>query len=266
MLKKEQVKIIFFDIDNTIVTHNGDIPESTKEAIFSLNENGYIVALATGRDYSSTTVFLNELDIANCVSFDGRCVKVNDEVIFKKCFDSIRFNELLSHLELFSCPMAFFNHDSIKTSFSEHPVIKTFGFSSNVTPYNKVVFEYDEYYKNIHEPIRIVIFTEILIEDRLSLLFPELLFRRLNKELVEISVKGYTKAYGIKKVLDFLNLNRNHGLAFGDGNNDGEMFEFLNQSVAMGNSVDSLKEKSTFITKNIEDNGIYFALKKFGFI
>jgi hydroxymethylpyrimidine pyrophosphatase-like HAD family hydrolase len=55
-------------------------------------------------------------------------------------------------------------------------------------------------------------------------------------------------------------------MAFGDGNNDAEMFEFVNISVAMGNAKEELKKCATYITDDIDHDGIYNALIHFDLI
>ena len=48
-------KIIFFDVDYTIYSHKtNSIPTSCIEGIKQAKENGYLIALATGRSNSTT--------------------------------------------------------------------------------------------------------------------------------------------------------------------------------------------------------------------
>ena len=42
-------KILFFDIDGTLWTMDGHIPESTREAIRKVRENGHLVFINSGR-------------------------------------------------------------------------------------------------------------------------------------------------------------------------------------------------------------------------
>ena len=48
--------------------------------------------------------------------------------------------------------------------------------------------------------------------------------------------------------------------AFGDGYNDQAMFREVGHGIAMGNAVDVLKEKATYITDNFDQEGILKAL------
>ena len=50
--KAKKIKIVFFDIDDTLrVKKTGYIPESIKAVFKGLNENGFLTGFATGRGY-----------------------------------------------------------------------------------------------------------------------------------------------------------------------------------------------------------------------
>lgn len=51
----------------------------------------------------------------------------------------------------------------------------------------------------------------------------------------DLTLKGVSKAVGIKKLVEALNKDMQDTIAFGDGRNDLEMLEEVNTGVAMGN-------------------------------
>ena len=57
---------IFFDIDGTLWDRDNNIPQSTKEAIHQLQENGHQTFLCSGR----TRVFINSEELLG-MGFDG---------------------------------------------------------------------------------------------------------------------------------------------------------------------------------------------------
>ena len=57
---------IFFDIDGTLWDRENNIPQSTKEAIHQLQENGHQTFLCSGR----TRVFINSEELLG-MGFDG---------------------------------------------------------------------------------------------------------------------------------------------------------------------------------------------------
>lgn len=49
-------------------------------------------------------------------------------------------------------------------------------------------------------------------------------------------------------------------MAFGDGENDIEMLQFVQIGVAMGNAEDIVKENADYITTSVDEDGIEKAL------
>ncbi len=77
---------------------------------------------------------------------------------------------------------------------------------------------------------------------------------------VSIVPKGVNKAEGIKKYLELTNSNQ-EVFVFGDNLNDKEMFEaFYENSYVIGNAKDSVKGYAKNVMKNLEDDGIYWAV------
>jgi HAD superfamily hydrolase (TIGR01484 family) len=76
----------------------------------------------------------------------------------------------------------------------------------------------------------------------------------------EVTQKGITKAEGMEAVANHLGLKSEDVIAFGDGPNDSEMFDYAGFSVAMGNAIPDLKERAGYVTTDILEDGIYNAL------
>lgn len=74
--------------------------------------------------------------------------------------------------------------------------------------------------------------------------------------------KENSKARGIEDVIKYFGLSIENTMAFGDGFNDLEMFDTVGFSVAMGNAEQALKTRANYVTKNIEQDGILYALEQ----
>ena len=55
-------------------------------------------------------------------------------------------------------------------------------------------------------------------------------------------------------------------MAFGDAENDIDMLEYAGIGIAMGNGDDGVKAVADFVTRDIDEDGIAYALKHFGLI
>ena len=60
----------------------------------------------------------------------------------------------------------------------------------------------------------------------------------------------------MKKMCEYLNLKCGEIAAIGDGENDISMFEVTDNSVAMGNALEKVKEKAKFVTNSNDEEGL----------
>lgn len=82
----------------------------------------------------------------------------------------------------------------------------------------------------------------------------------------DLTLKGVSKAVGIKKLVEALNKDMQDTIAFGDGRNDLEMLEEVNTGVAMGNAVPEAKAVANEVCQDVIDDGITLWLKEHDFI
>ena len=78
--------------------------------------------------------------------------------------------------------------------------------------------------------------------------------------------KGISKAKGIDETLRRFGIPLEESLAIGDGENDVDMLKHCGIGVAMGNAADVTKAAADYITDDIDEDGLYNALKHFGLI
>ena len=75
-----------------------------------------------------------------------------------------------------------------------------------------------------------------------------------------------SKSSGIDVILKHFNIDKEETMAFGDGENDIDMIQHCKIGVAMDNAVDSLKAVADYITDDIDEDGVYNALKYYELI
>ena len=89
---------------------------------------------------------------------------------------------------------------------------------------------------------------------------------RWHKHSSDVVPISGSKAAGVAKVVDQLGLKPENVMVFGDELNDLELFDYAGISVAMGISHEKIKEKADYITKTLEEDGIFDALEGFGMV
>lgn len=253
-------KVIFFDIDGTILDHNKEIPASTRSAIQKLKDLGHHVAIATGRAPFMFEDLRKELDIESFVSFNGQYVVFEGEVIYKNPLKKETLENLLQFADKENHPLVFMSEENMMSTTGEHPFIEqSMGSLKFAAPK-----ENRNYYleRDIYQTL---LFCESKEEERYHH-HTDIKLIRWHELSTDILPVNGSKAEGIKQLAKRLNIARENIFAFGDGLNDLEMIDFVGTGVAMGNAVESLKEIADFITKPVDENGILYGAEKLGLI
>ena len=253
--------LIFFDIDETLYINKTDtIPESAVEAIHKLKAAGHTLAIATGRSEFEIIRAVRDLPFDIYVMTNGQHVVQNGNLIYENPIDVEIIKQLINkadkegiYLGLVSASKATvtgFTDEMQKNMEDINAEIPIPTIDSKLYEKESIlqmwVFseKFDEFKVGFEESVRFVPWIDP------------------GGDILPI---GTSKASGIKKLIE-----ANDGalpekvVFFGDGPNDIEIIQLADIGVAMGNAVDSLKEHADFVTKSIEDNGIYYACEELG--
>lgn len=255
-------KIIFLDLDNTL-WHFEQIPTSALEAIQKARKNGHKVFTNTGRSRCECPDFLWDLD------FDGYCFSAGSEIyigkervlyhpldvmIVKKCTHILRSMNVGFSLE--GSNMTFSN-DKNRERMKQFQTDNRMGNRFLSFPDISLMKEND--YEQIMKFS--VHFEDIQQREVLLKQLPDSLvfttFRHLGGEATD---KNYNKATAIEFVQNYFD-HQYESIAMGDSENDLPMLSYANISVAMGNGCDEVKEKATYVTDRIDNDGLYKAFQ-----
>jgi len=77
-------KIVFIDIDGTLVTDAGNVPDSTRLACRKARENGHLLYLCTGRSKAEIYPFILEMGFDGIIGAGGGFVESQGEMLFHK--------------------------------------------------------------------------------------------------------------------------------------------------------------------------------------
>lgn len=249
-------KIVFFDIDGTLLDHDKNLPASAKESIIKLKENGVFVAIATGRAPFMFESLRRELEIDSFVSFNGQYVVFENEAIYQNPLNGFKIEELYLTAKEKAHPLVFMNHKTMKSTVMHHEHIEiSLGELKFVHPDHDAEFHVN---RDLYQTL---LFCKEGEEEFYKENYPEFTFIRWHPYSVDVLPAGGSKAEGIKKLTDRLGFKPEDVFAFGDGFNDFEMLKAAGTGVAMGNAVAELKEHANFVTTNVDDDGIWHGLK-----
>lgn len=261
-------KIIFFDIDGTIFSEKTfSIPESTKIALKLAKENGHLLFINTGRPYCEIEGFIKEVNFDGYICGCGTYIEYRGKELFHKSLghelskdiaDTIIKCKLDSILE--GHYNIYYDHDNNIVCNETKRIKKRhteLGFYKGLTLDDSSI-EFDKFVMWRNESSNFIEFHkkyENLLE-----------FIQRDTDFFEVVPLGFSKASGIKFLIDYLNISLEDTFAIGDSANDLSMLEYANTSIAMGNSDKSLFDLVSYVTTDIEEDGIYNALKHYKII
>ena len=259
-------KICFFDLDGTLYDENSMMPKSARQALLKCKEKGHLIYLCTGRSLCELDEELLSIGFDGMIVASGATIIQGKEIIYENVFKEEELKELLSYLDsndfdyYLESNQAIYVTNNMKlflqSLFGDIEFIQMMKDieKMNVRHINKVNFVSKKYSMDT----LLEMWKDSYYVVRSSWLD--------SFEAGELSIKGNTKGSAIQFLLEHLHMDKNNAFGFGDSMNDLEMFKNVGISIAMGNAKEDIKEQADFVTKSVEEDGIYYALEHFQII
>ncbi|MDO5793717.1 MAG: Cof-type HAD-IIB family hydrolase [Turicibacter sp.] len=250
--------LILFDIDGTILQSDiNEIPASTITAIQKLKEAGHELAVATGRALFLVDERIRQLPFNTFVTANGQHIMHNGEVIYENAIPTEVIESLIEEAKTMDTAIGLLTATRSTVTGSDAAVQESF---------KRVSIKMPEILPDLHKEESILQawyfsedFKHLPEKYKHHLRFvPWLSF---GADIVPING---SKAEGIKQLMNHLSEKPEQIIAFGDGHNDIEMLQLADIGVAMGNASDEVKSHADFVTKAIDEDGIYYACEKLG--
>lgn len=267
-------KIIFIDVDGTLVGMQDNrqiIPESAISAIQKARAKGHLVYLCTGRSKAELDNQIMSIGFDGIIGAAGGFIEENNEMIF---------HQPLPKEDILSITSYFHEHDIQYYLESNMGLFVTYGFNKIMRQLFGESQDTNEFFIQCQD----ILDADLSEVNKISFISPILSYEEIAShfqdayQLVkaswaderitagEISNPGINKATAIHYLTDYLQLDLENTYGIGDSMNDVEMFECVKHSIAMGNSMHGVKDKAEFVTKDIFEDGIEYALKHYGLI
>ncbi len=252
-------KAIFSDLDGTLVsfkTHT--VPDSTREAIEEAHRKGVKFFISTGRPYTDLKVVENlpydgviALNGAECRWRDGRLVE-------EHFLDYQDFKKMLKFSEEYGFAICLELNDGFFVNKITPEVV---GLATKIDHELPIVCDIDAKFQEKGCGQLAVYFNEEL-QNKLMPKLPGLIASRWMPIFADVSVRGVTKASGIRAFAKEMNIDISETISFGDGGNDIPMIEVAGLGVAMGNAGDDVKAAADYITDDVDMDGFANAIHK----
>ncbi len=257
--------ILFFDVDGTLWDYKNYIPDSTIEGIKRAQAGGHKCFINTGR----ARAFVHDEKLLN-IGFDG---------IVSACGCMIEYQGETIYNRLIS------NDDCLRTMGA----MDTYGFKPTLEGPRYLYMDKEDYMDDFFGRKVIEEMGDRLLGirdsfgkweiNKLSVTANPETAKQCYEELAdlysfimhtdtiwEMVPKGFDKGTGIRKVCELLGTDPLDTMAFGDGLNDREMLEAAGTAVVMGRAPEEIKAIADYVTANLEDDGIWKALERYGLV
>jgi len=262
---QNQKYAMFFDIDGTLVsfkTH--EIPPSTIFALTQAKANGHQIFIATGRPpIIITNLGAIEHLIDGYVTINGALLFVGNKIV--DCHDIPNQEARTVVLDAKEK-----NYGLIMVGEKDIAVYDPIGNVDRIFRQDLAVQNLDKakpFEKVLDQRIlQMTAFVDEEYEATLMKNIPNCISGRWHPEFTDITVRGADKGQGLLTMANYLGLDAQHTIAFGDGGNDSTMIQTAGIGIAMGNAIDKLKAEADYITTSVDDEGIRQALEHFELI
>ncbi len=268
-------KIIFLDVDGTLVSSNQKVSKKVKEAILKAKENKHLVFLCTGRN-KARTQFFDFLMFDGIICSNGSYIQIGNKIIFDYSYSNEELEEIQ---DLFKKKKIEYNLRGNQRTFSTNKFNEYIMKMMNLTnsEYDNIVNESEQtdYVSSIEmynesELIKTIFFIcEQSAFDSLNVNEKYKIIKHAAYNgyvMAEINPSSVSKKQGILKIIEYLNIDIKDTICFGDGMNDIEMLELCHHSVAMQNASDEVKKHAKYVCESVENDGIYHELKRLNLI
>lgn len=258
-------KLIVLDIDGTLRDEKYGIPISTKKALELCYQKGYQICICTGRNLSSIQDDVLQLPVHYWITGGGHFIASPTTIISEYHFNQDDINHVYEYLQthqeigaVFEGKTEMFMNQKAVDHLMKMNHEKEISHLDNKIDYQDQFHLYNE--EPIHKMCLWCKADDIKQID--EIMEGRYLIAQNTEHYYEFVCLHGDKGTAIQKLIQYLTINKDEVIAFGDGLNDLSLFENVGCSVAMGNAHQELKAHATYVCEDIMDEGIYKELKR----
>lgn len=277
-------KLIFLDVDGTLVDYKNRIPQSAREAIQKARANGHLVFVCTGRSRAEMQPELWEIGLDGMIGGNGSYVEYQNDVILHQLISEKEARHAVDWLKNRGLEFYLESNNGLFASdgFRERAreTLKIYAMRKGKSQEEVKNQEADDalhglvYGGNLYrDDLNKISFVLDSYQDYLDAAnyFPNLKVgtwggRGETALFGDLGVKDITKAHAIDVLLQHLGADRSDTIAFGDAKIDIPMLDYCEIGVAMGNGGPEILAMADMITDDVEDDGLYYAFEKLGLL
>lgn len=278
----ESKKIIFLDVDGTLVDYEGRIPKSAGEAVRLARKRGHRVYICTGRSRAEVYPEIWDIGLDGMIGGNGNYVEDSGQVIMHRCLSSDECRRIVDWLHerklefYLECNAGLFGSEHFETAgelviqmYSRRKGKEGSGIQTVREAFPDMVFGADLYRNDVNKISFILNSYEDYLDAKRE--FSDLkagTWGGVGETALfgDLAVKHIDKAYAMDVLLEHLHASAEDTVAFGDAKVDIPMLEHSGIGVAMGNGGEEVRSMADYVTDDVEHDGLWKAFERLGLI
>lgn len=254
------IKAVFFDIDGTLLSFNTHrIPESALLALAALRNKGILLFISTGRPYADTAFLREFFRFDGYITLNGQYCLNEKGVIYKRSMARQDVEVIVEQVVRGEYICSFVNENGSFISGTDETVRNLFGLVNvKIPPVKDPKTALEE------EIYQVSVFLDRSQEHILLDRATGVRIARWHDLFTDVIPAGGGKQKGMEAVLQYYGISAEDSMAFGDGENDLSMLEYVKTGVAMGNASEKVKRAADYVTASVDEDGILKALLHLG--
>ena len=260
------IKIVFCDMDGTLLTSESKLPEGFDEMIALLKSRGVIFAPSSGRQYFSLLrSFPKYADEFLFLGDNGTLVMHKGKEIFSSPMDKNSVDEVLKvaeNLDKDVLRVLAGKKNAYILKWQDSPE-----FQAETDKYYTRNVAVDSWEDVDDVPIKLSFcdrgfHAEEKVYPHFEKFKNNLQVVLASSQWVDITSQGVSKGSAVREVQRAWNIKPEECAAFGDFMNDYEMLQSVEYSFAMANAYSEIKKVAKFETLSNDEFGVYAGIKK----
>lgn len=272
-------KVVFLDVDGTLLNDHGRVPASAAHAVREARANGHHVLLCTGRCEAELWPEVSAIGFDGFVGSAGAFVRVDGRVLVHRALSVSDTRRVQKYFADKNTDIYLEANDAIfATSASgtrlRHQMLDAAGPVA-AAEMLKGSLRFLGFLSLDVEPrdiLKIMYFNSSVSADEIRGEFGDILevvpasTGLLGPESGELMVAGVHKATGMGVVLDHLGVAHEDAVAIGDSYNDLEMLAAAGIGIAMGDAPQPVEDAADWVTAGPDEDGVRLAFAHCGLI
>lgn len=263
------IRLIVADLDGTLLNSDHVVTPFTEQAIRAAQARGVLFTVATGKTFPSTVALIEQFRIAiPLICGNGTQVFAPDGTLLFA--DPIPLDYALEAIELAQrrgfTPVVYTEMGLVSTVHDDNVA----ELVAHHEPVPVLVRDLTEALREQYRPFKMVLMHQD--HDAVNRFADELhrafdgraqIVRSGLRSVVEVMPAGVTKGTALRHILDYLGLEPQQTMCFGDNCNDLDMIRRAGIGVAMAHAPEEVRQAADYVTGTNDEDGVGHAIWRF---